>query len=163
MLSWGQNRNIENSFKYFLDTEINSDSVTDINGSNIPVRIGRMENNSWTLPCISLYVDSETDPRLFIGNTYIDSRPLIIINIYATNDGEMKDIANWLTQKIKSGFSYYTYSPNVSDPDNPTKTLAGSIFVETYLTNARVNLGNTVDTSDQYRWRLTINTFIQLS
>lgn len=163
MLSWGLHRNIENSFKFYLDTEINSDSVTDIDGTNVPVYIGRIESNDWTLPCITLYIDSETDPSLFVGRNYIDSRPLVIIDIFATNEGEMKDIANWLTDKIKDGFVYYTYVPNVSDPDNPTKTNAGMVNIETYLTNSRVNLGQNVDISDRNRWRITVSTFVQTS
>jgi hypothetical protein len=163
MLAWGVNRNIENSFKLFLDTEINSDSVTDENGVNIPVRVGRIEYGNWTLPMITLYVDSETDPKLFIGTTCIDPRPLIILDIYATNEGEMKDIANWLTQKIKSGFRYYSYTPSVSNPDNPTKVAGGMVSIETYLTNGRVNLGQNTDLADQHRWRITITTFISNS
>ena len=162
MLAWQLHRNIENSFKDFLDAQISTDGVTDVNGDSVPVRVGEKVDNNWTLPCIVIHVDSETDPKLFIGSNFIDQRPLIIIDIYATNGGERSDIANWLTQEIKNGFSYYTYSPNLSDIENPTKVLAGTANVD-FLTNGRVNLGDNIDLIDAHRHQITVNTFITSS
>lgn len=160
MLSWGLYRNLENSFKYFLDTEIQSDSVTDSNGDNIPVRIGMKLDNNWSLPCISIYVESETDNKIFIGSNFIDDQQLIIIDIYATNEGERTDIANWITQKIKDGWTYYEYSPNLSNPTNPVKVKKSLVNVQSYLSNGRVRLNGNTNELDAHRHRITINVLI---
>ncbi len=159
MLSWGLYRNLENSLKYFLDTQIATDNVTDINGNAVPVRVGRKADNDWTLPCISLYIESETSPRLEIGSNNRDDRYLLIVDIYATNEGERLDIARWLKEEIKNGFRYYSYSPNLSNPDSPTKVAGGLVNIN-FLTNDRVNLGQNVDSFDAHRHRITINTWI---
>ena len=62
-MTWRLYRNLENSLKDFLDTEISNDSITDINGTAVPVRIGRKEDDNWTLPCISLYMESRHAPQ----------------------------------------------------------------------------------------------------
>ena len=159
MLNYQEYTNLENSLKDFLDTEINTDSVTDKDGTNVPVRIGRKESNDWTLPCISEYQESETSPKFEIGSTNTDDRFLIIIEIYATNDREQKDIARWLKETIKSGWRYYSYSYNVSNPESPTKVAGGWVGVD-IVENTKVALGQNVDIWDAHRHRISINVWI---
>jgi len=156
MLAWQEIRNIENSLKFFLDTEVVTDGVTDIKGTGVPIRIGRKNDDNWTLPCIAVYCESETDPRSFIGSNRRIVTYLIQIEIYATNEGERQDLAKWVTDTINDGWRYYTYVPNLSDPDNPTKTASGWARID-FLINTRVNLGQTVDLVDSHRHRISIN------
>ncbi len=159
MLDWSLYRNLENSLKDFLDTEVTNDSVTDINGNAVPVRVGRKEDDNWTLPCISLYFESETLPRLEIGSNNRDARELIILDIYATNEGERMDIAKWLTDTINDGWRYYSYLPNISTPETPNKTIGGWVSVN-FLTNTRVILGQNIDELDAHRHRISISVWI---
>jgi hypothetical protein len=159
MLTWQVSRNIENSLKYFLDTEISEESVTDISGNLIPVRIGRKEDDNWTLPCISIYKDSETNEKIFIGSNQTDDRHLIIIDIFAENEGERQDLADWITAKITDGWRYYTYTVNINTPLNPTKIAAGWVGID-FLTNTRVNLGQNVAVFDSHKHRISINSWI---
>jgi hypothetical protein len=159
MLTWQVSRNAENSLKYFLDTEISSDGVTDINGDAIPVRIGRKDDDNWTLPCIAIYKESETDDKIFVGSNQIDYRHLLIIDIFAENEGERQDLADWITDKIKDGWRYYTYTVNINTPLVPTKTAIGWVGMD-FVTNTRVNLGQNVSVFDQHRHRLSISTWI---
>lgn len=159
MLSWGFYRNLENSLKDFLTTEISSDSVTDIDGNVIPVRVGRKEDSNWTLPCISIYIESETATRLEIGSNVRDDRQLVIIDIFATDEGERLDLAKWVTDTINNGFRYYSYTPNISNPSSPTK-VAGSLVHVDFLTNGRVNLGQNIDEFDSHRHKISINVYL---
>lgn len=159
MLSWQLYRNLENSLKDFLDTEISTDSVTDINGTAVPVRVGRKNDDNWTIPCISLYVESETLERFEIGSNNRDERELIIIDIYATNEGERLDLAKWVTDTINNGWQYYTYTVNVATPESPNKVAGGWVNVD-FLSNTRINLGNNVSQLDVYRHRISINVWI---
>lgn len=159
MLSWRTERNLENSLKDFLDTEINNDSVTDIEGTNVPVRVGRKNDDNWTLPCISLYNESDTMERFEIGSNKRDIRYLIIIDIFAKDEGQRLDLANWVYTTINDGFRYYTYIPNPSTPESPTKTQGGWTNVD-FLTNTRVNLSQNIDELDAHRHRISINVWI---
>lgn len=159
MLNWQVPRCLENSLKDFLDTEIATDSVTDINGVAVPVRVGRKNDDNWTLPCISLYMESETLERFELGSNNRDVRELIIIDIFATNEGERLDLSKWLVNAINDGWRYYSYTYNSSNPELPTKTAGGLVNVN-FLTNTRVNLGQNIDESDAHRHRVSINVWI---
>ena len=159
MLAWQLWRNLEKSFKFFLIAQVLADSVTDANNVLVPVRVGRKENNDWTIPCISLYVQSETAPRLEIGSNLRDDKQLIIIDIYATNSSERIDLAKWVTDTINNGFRYYAYSPNPTTPDSPTKVAGGWVSLD-FLTNARVELGQNTDPIDANRHRISITIWI---
>ena len=159
MLAWGRCRNIENSLKDFLTTQVVADSVTDINGVAVPIRVGRKEDNDWSLPCITVYLDNETAERAYIGsNQRLDSF-LIIIDIFATNEGERLDLANWLKDTINDGFRYYAYTPSELDPQNPTKVAGGLVNIN-FLTNSRVALGQNVNIEDAHRHRISVTTWI---
>jgi len=158
MLEWGFDRNLENSLQDFLTTEVVNDSVTDINGVNVPIRIGRKNEDDWSLPCISVYVDSETAPRLEIGSNVRNDKQTMIIDIFATNEGERLDIARWVTNVINDGFRYYAFTPNASDPTSPTK-IAGRLVQIDFLTNNRVSLGQTISEIDNHRHTIVINVY----
>ncbi|MHA2012772.1 MAG: hypothetical protein ACTSWG_10435 [Candidatus Helarchaeota archaeon] len=156
MLSWQFYRNLENSFKHFLETKVSDDSVTDINGTAVPVRVGRKSDDDWSIPCIVGYFDSETDERLEIGSNNRLETYLFIIEIYASNEGERLDLAKWVKDTINDGFKYYSYSPNPTTPDSPTK-IAGSWIHIDFVTNNRVNLGENVSDIDAHRHRISVN------
>jgi len=159
MLSWGTYRCIENSLMDFLTAKVITDVVTDIKGVSVPIRVGRKESDDWTLPCITLYVDNETSERAFLGsNTRLDSY-LIIIDIFATNEGERCDLAEWVKSTINDGFRYYAYTPNESTPTVPTKVAGGLVSID-FLTNARVALGQNVDLEDKHRHRISVTSWI---
>ena len=158
MLDWNLYRNEENSLRDFLTEQAVIDDVTDINGVLVPMRVGRKDDNDWTLPCITVYVDSETAPRLEIGSNIRNDAQIIIIDIFATNEGERLDLAKWVTDVINDGFRYYAYSPNVSNPEAPIK-VAGRLMQIDFLSNNRVNLAQTVSEIDNHRHNITINAY----
>ena len=158
-MTWELYRCLENSLKDFLDAQVATDSVTDVKGVAIPIRVGRKNDNDWTIPCISLYVESEVAPRSFIGNNVRLDQQLIILDIYATNSGERLDLAKWLTDSINNGWRYYTYTVKQSTPEVPTKVAGGWVSLN-FLTNARVSLGLNVDPIDAHRHRISIQIWI---
>ena len=157
---WRKSRNIENSLKDFLDTQIATDVLVGENGNAVIARIGKKVDSDWTYPCITVYQESEDlTKRLYIGSNKRDEYNLIIIEIYATNDGERKDLANWLTDTINDGCNYSTYAVDPNDPETPVATIAGWINVN-FLTNTKVKLGNNVSAIDANRQRVSINVWI---
>jgi len=159
MLAWQKQRCLENSLKDFLDAQVITDSVTDIKGNNISIRVGRKNDDNWTLPCISLFVESGTMERDEIGSNHRDERDLMVIDIYATDEGERLDLAKWLTDSINDGWTYYNYTYNSGNSELPIKTQAGLVHLN-FLTNTRVQLGQNVDVEDAHRHNVTINVWV---
>ena len=155
-LSWSTYRFLENSLVTLLNTTLVSGGILDENGNQIVARVGRKEDKSWVLPCISVYLDSVDSPKEFLGsNTTLDVN-LMIIDIYATNEGERLDLAQWVFNTIRDGFRYYSYSYNSLDPTAPT-AVAGRWIHVNFISNMRVGLGQNVDLEDAHRHRISIN------
>jgi hypothetical protein len=158
-MNWGTLRNLENSFKDFLDRKVEEDYVVGENNTPITIQVGRKTDSEWKLPCIVGYVESETLTRFEIGSNKRDKRELMIIDIYANNEGERLDWADWVTTSINDGFTYYTYYYNSENPDEILRTESGLVNID-FLTNTRVNLGQNISEIDAHRHRITVNVWI---
>jgi len=158
-MAWRKLRNLESSLKDFLDAQIVSDVLVGENGTTVTTRVGRKNDDDWTLPCISFYVESETLERAYIGSNTRFENHLIIFDVYASNEGERLDLAKWLSDTINDGWQHYSYVYNPSNPELPTKTAGGWVSLN-FLTNTRVNLGQTVSEFDSHRHRISVNVWI---
>jgi len=152
-------QNLQNSLVDFLIAQISNDSLVGDNNASIQVRAGRKNDNNWEMPCISVYVDSETLERFEIGSNKRDDKQLIILDVYGTNENERLSISKWLIDAINDGWRNYQYSFNVSNPESPTKVADGMVNVN-FLTNTRVALGQNVDIWDSHRQRISINVWV---
>ena len=159
MSTWKLYRNLENSLKDFLDTKISDDSLTGDNGNTVQVYIGRENSDTWQLPSISIYMDSETLNRFEIGSNSRQNEQLIIIDIYATNEGERLDLAKWLVDTINDGWTYYTYTVNPVTPETPTKVVGGLVNIN-FNSNGRVTLIQNVSEIDAHRHRISLTVWI---
>lgn len=159
MATWRLYRNLENSLKDFLDTKISDDSLTGDNGNTVQVYIGKDNKDTWQFPSISVYMDSETLERFEIGSNLRQNQELIIIDIYATNEGERLDLAKWLVDTINNGWTYYTYSVNESNPESPTKVAGGLVNIN-FNSNGRIALIQNVSEIDAHRHRVSLTVWI---
>ncbi len=155
-MNWGKLRNLENSLKQFLDRKIEEEYLTSENDTSITVQVGRKEDSNWVLPCVVAYVESETLERFEIGSNARNEQILMIIDIYARNEGERLDIVSWVTDTINDGFPYYIYYYNSANPDGILKSQRSWANIN-FLTNTRVNLGQNVSEIDAHRHRISIS------
>ncbi len=161
-LNWQLRRNLERSLEQFLQTE--SSGVTLFyKGSDltIDVRVGKSPRDDWKLPNISVYMDTKTAPRGFVGNNKRLPDYLMIIDIRALDDGMRSDLAEWLTDTINEGFDFYDYQPNGADPENPIKTLSGKVSVE-FITDNNTNAGVDADQFDKNRHNVSVSLTISV-
>ena len=159
-LDWGIRRNLENSLTEFLQTEITGTTVF-YKGADldIDIRVGNAPQNDWKLPNISVYLDTRTAPRGFIGNNKRLKSYLMIINVRAFDDGMRSDIAELVTTKINDGFDVFNYSPNVSDPNTLIKVLSGKGSV-VFVSDVPVRSTENADQWEKYRQNITISVTI---
>lgn len=156
-LNWQLRRNIENSLTEFLQTQAIGVTVF-YKGSDIPIdiRVGKSPRDNWKMPVISIYMDTRTAPRGFVGGNKRLKSYLMIIDVRALDDGMRSDIAEWVTDTINEGFSYFDYQPNSTDPENPIKTLTGKVSVE-FITDNVINAGIDADLFDKFRHNISIS------
>lgn len=156
-LDWQRRRNIENSFAEFLQTQSSGVTVfykgTD---TSIDIRVGNAVQDSWKLPNISVYMDTKTAIRSFIGNNKRLHTYLMIIDVRAFDDGMRSDLAEWVTDTINEGFDYYEYSPNSGSPDNPNKILAGKVSLE-FISDTPLRTGQDADSFDRHRQNISVS------
>jgi hypothetical protein len=155
-MNWGISRNLENSLKQFLDRRIEEEYLTGEQGKSLGVQVGRKEDSNWKLPCIVAYVESQTLNRFEIGSNTRDHHLLMVIDIYATNEGERLDLADWVTYIINDGFPYYKYYYNSDNPDEILKSQKGWVNIN-FVTNTRVMLGQNISEIDAHRHQMTID------
>lgn len=156
-LNWQLRRNLENSLAEFLQTEAVGVTVF-FKGSStdIDVRVGNAPQDNWKIPNISVYLDTRTAPRGFVGNNKRLKSYLMIIDIRASDDGMRSDLAEWVSDTINDGFDFYDYQPNSGDPDNPLKTLSGKVSVE-FITDTPIRPVVDADAFDKYRHNISVS------
>lgn len=156
-LDWQIRRNLENSLAEFLQSSSAGLTVF-YKGKNqsIDVRVGNAPQNSWNLPNISVYLDTRTAPRGFVGSNKRLKSYLMIIDIRGLDDGMRSDLAEWVTTTINEGFDFYTYSPNVATPSSPTKVLSGKVSVE-FISDTPIRSTENTDLFGKYRQNISVS------
>ena len=156
-MPWGVRRNLENSLAYFLQTQASGVTVF-YKGkeTSIDIRVGNAPQDNWSLPNISVYLDTRTAPAGFIGNNKRLKSYLMIIDVRALDGGMRSDLAEWVSDTINDGFGVYTYSPNSVTPDDPTKVLFGKASINFVSDTALRNTKN-AELFEKFRHNLSIN------
>jgi len=145
-------RNLESSLRDSLQV------ILDANFSSpeIPVRIGKTFNAKWKLPTVAVYWDS-TPPvdRLGVGEHRWIENNLMIIEIYAKDEGLKLDLTSLIVQGLREGIDCHTVAKDPSDQSKVIKTPNGSVHVS-IIGNDPVTLGDNTDKRDMYRQRISI-------
>lgn len=112
-------------------------------------------NNQAAVVCIRL---TDTQIRkIEIGTESIVRDALVIVDIFATSDGQRLDLKDYILDKVKGGMPYFEYT--VSGRTISAKTQNGRIRVLT-ITDVPVNLNtdkSALDVHDRYRHSLSLS------
>lgn len=143
-------RNIELSTIQYLETEIGS------GWSNVTVikafYQAYAKDNVPPIVCIRL-MDQNTD-YLEIGSTTLDNIYNIIVDIFATSDGQRLDLADFILNILKDSWVYNTYAHASGDNSNIVATASGRIRVKRFIENGKIDFGETEELRDRYRHSL---------
>jgi hypothetical protein len=164
ILTWKISANIENSLIDFLIGKVQTQSLQllDNNGiaQTVNVYAGRELNQNWNLPLIQVYLDSKPDAnRLEIGSNKRLRSFQIIIDIRTLMPGQESNLADWIEEQINNGLVIYDYTPNLSNPNLPTKVTLGYGRVD-FITSLPVPSYDDADKFDQNRYRITCKIWI---
>ncbi len=156
-LDWQVRRNLENSLTEFLQTETAGKTVF-FKGKDesIDIRVGFAPQDDWKMPVISIYLDTRTAPRAFIGSNKRFKSYLMIIDVRGLDDGMRSDLVELVTDTINDGFDLFDYSPNSGDPANLTKVLSGKVSVD-FVTDTPIRATENANIYEKYRQNISVN------
>jgi len=138
-------RNIELSVIYYLETEF----ANNWSGVNVVKSFSKAYEKS--LPVVCIRLGDISSFRKEIGSNSLREQPMLIIDIFANSDGQRLDLAAFIVDKLKSGFTYYEHAKDPSNPKQLTRTANGKVRVVNFISNRRLDFGENVDKHDKYR------------
>jgi len=103
------------------------------------------------LPSVCIRVGETIHNKVQIGDDSTIRDVHVLINIFATSDGQRLDMKDYIIKKVKNGMDYYDYEIENGQVKNKTKN--GRIKVLT-INETLVNFGidkNDLDIHDRYR------------
>ena len=138
-------RNIEASFVDYLKENLQ----TDWNIERVEKTFAEIKKIE--LPSVLIRVGDSVHNKVQIGDNATVRDVHVLIDIFATSDGQRLDMKDYIIGKIKSGLDYYEYEIENSQVKN--KTQNGRIRILT-IDETPINLGTDkqgLDVHDRFR------------
>jgi len=149
-------RNIEASLVDFITAELTTDSWT-----GIGVLKGFPQDYKGKAPFIGVEVLSLDPVKLEIGSKTHIKNYNVKIRIFATNDGQRLDLADWLFDELENDITYYAYT--ITSGVVSAKVATGKIVIGSWNNNEK-ELQNTADLEkeDKYRHLLSFDVTVAI-
>jgi hypothetical protein len=151
MGSYRISRNIEASLIEYIKEELATANLNNVNVEKTFARVYDIQ-----LPTICVRLGDTLHPRAELGSNSTYRTPSVLIDIFATSDGNRLDLKDFLVDVLKHGFVYYEYT--IANGQIQTKTENGRVQVLT-IDDSTVNLNtdkNILDVHDRYRHLLSL-------
>ena len=150
MPAFSTTRNVELSTLFYLETQI------DANWTGIELVKSFLSAYDKTLPVVCVRMTSVISDRLELGATTLDNLYTFTIDIFATSDGQRIDLGDFIMDKLKDGWIYYTHS-KASGATTLDKVAAGRVTVTSFIDNTRVDFGDEAEGPDRFRQAISFN------
>ena len=146
-------RNVELSCLNYLKTNVS----TSWSGITFMQTFGQIYATTVKVPVICVRLSDTNTVYREIGNTIMEDRYLLIVDIFASSDAQRLDLAYTVKNLLRQGWIHYDYSRESGDTTGVTVGVAdGRDTITQFVTDARVDFGDTVDTKDKYRHTISI-------
>lgn len=146
-------RNVELSTAEYLDTNLASAWP----GTTVLQTFAQVYAKSYDVPIVCVRLSDVQSSRLEVGSDALDERFLIVIDIFAKDDGQRLDLAAYIKGLLQTGWVNYEHSRVSGDTTGAlSKTVDGRCWVTQFVTDAKIDIGESVDTKDRYRHNISI-------
>jgi len=88
--------------------KLKADFVSDWTG--VAVEKTFAEIYDLALPSVCVRVGTASHPFVEVGSNSTWRKPQLLIDVFATSDGQKLDLVDYVVEKIKNGFIYYNYT-----------------------------------------------------
>lgn len=148
---FGQLRNVELSTIYYLQNQINAD------WSNISVIKAKKNAPAINPPFVTVKAISVFPKLKEIGSRLLDNTYNIIVDIYASSDGQKLDLAQFLEDKIILDWTYYIHSQASGTPEVLVRSDSGKLKWQNFTQHTSLDFVDAVDKPDRFRYVLAFN------
>jgi len=153
-------RNLEASIIQFLETNLNNDwgNIEVVKTFSKVKEIQFSEKDKTACVCVRVGTSDHT--RVGIGGNSTRREAQVLLDIFASNDGQRLDLKDYIISKVKSGLLYYEYV--ISNGSIHSKTANGRITVLN-IDDAPVDFDvdkDALDVHDRYRHLISLNVSI---
>ena len=153
MASWFRvSRNIELSLLYYIETSLNADWT----GITVVKTFKKAYHKDTALPIVCIRLSDTSATRQEVGSDTLDSRYLLILDIFSTSDGQRLDLADYIKDKLKNGWIHYDHSHASGDNTTLTRIANGRDMVTEFTSDTKIEFGENVDERDQYRHTISV-------
>lgn len=148
---FGQLRNVELSTIYFLETQINADwtGISTIKAKKNGVAVDP--------PVVTVKVISVFPKLKEIGSRTLENTYNIVVDIYASSDGQKLDLAQYIESKIILDWTYYIHSQESGNPGVLNRVSNGKVSWQNFTQHTSLDFVDTVDKADRFRYVLAFN------
>lgn len=147
-----QARNVELSLLDYLKSNLDSDWP----GTTIEKTFKRVYAKDVNLPIVCVRLSDTNSTRKEVGATTLEDRYLLIIDIFATSDGQRLDMSYYIKDKLKEGWTHNDYSHSSGNNEVLTATSNGRDFITDWIGDVKIDFGENVDTKDKFRQTISI-------
>jgi len=148
--TYRETRNIEASVIDFLTSKMAG------NGSNVEVTAVWDEVRKLTLPVVLIRCGTTLHNKVEVGSPSTWREPMVLIDIFATGDGQRLDLKDYIISELKGGCPYYIFE--IENRKIKSKTLSGRISI-TNIDDDPINFDldkDVLDPSDRYRHLISL-------
>jgi len=148
-------RNLEASIIQYLQTKLEEDGW---NGVNVEKTFKRVYSTEVTVPIICVRLGNTDHEFVEIGTNSTMRNPLILVDIFASSDGQRLDLKDYLISILKHGCIYYEYVIN-GNGEIESKIANGKIKI-LGIDDTIVDLNidkDALDPKDRYRHLISLN------
>lgn len=151
-------RNIEASIIQYIEDQLTAGGWTGITVEKTFKRVYDIPVDTFNKNgAICVRVGDTTHTQAEIGETSTRRFPFVLIDIFASSDGQRLDLKDYLVSVLKGGMPYYEYE--TSGNTITSKTQNGRLRV-TNIDDEEVNLGvdkSELEIHDRYRHLLSLS------
>lgn len=151
MAYFRESRNTELSLLHYLKSNLDVDWP----GTTVEKTFKKVYAKDVSLPIVCARLSDTQSTRREVGATTLENRYLLIIDIFANDDGQRLDMADYIKDKLKDGWVHYDHS-RTSGTSTLTQSANGRDWVAEFVSDSRLDFGDNVDQKDHFRHNISI-------
>jgi hypothetical protein len=148
-----ESRNVELSLLYYLTTCF----TADWSGITTLKTFANVYAKDIVIPIVCARLAQTTTSRQEIGADTLYNKYLCIIDIFASSDAQRLDLADYIKDKLKTGWIHYDHSHASGDNTTLVRTANGRDYIVDFINDSKVEIYGSVDNKDKCRHSISIS------
>jgi len=148
-----ESRNVELSLLYYLTTCF----ASDWSGITTLKTFANVYAKDIAIPVVCVRLAQTTTSRQEIGADTLYNKYLCIIDIFASSDAQRLDLADYIKDKLKTGWVHYDHSHMSGDHTTLDRTANGRDYIVDFVNDSKIDVYGSSDEKDKCRHSISIS------